>query len=82
MVIEMLPELITAIRAAAMANDNAPPAWISRLLMIVKRTVLKFEAAFSTLFEVMVKFFHNEAGVSPPWTPRLTVVPLVMSTST
>ena len=26
MVIEMLPELITAIRAAAMANDNAPPA--------------------------------------------------------
>jgi len=24
MVIEMLPELITAIRAAAMANDNAP----------------------------------------------------------
>jgi hypothetical protein len=26
MVIEMLPELITAIRAAAMANDNAPAA--------------------------------------------------------
>jgi hypothetical protein len=26
MVIEMLPELITAIRAAAMANDNATPA--------------------------------------------------------
>jgi hypothetical protein len=25
MVIEMLPALITAIRAAAMANDNAPP---------------------------------------------------------
>ncbi|HMF40292.1 MAG TPA: hypothetical protein VKQ32_06345 [Polyangia bacterium] len=26
MVIEMLPALITAIRAAAIANDNAPPA--------------------------------------------------------
>jgi hypothetical protein len=25
MVIEMLPALVTAIRAAAMANDNAPP---------------------------------------------------------